>query len=134
MGSTETSKAPPRKKSILVVEDDETTRTLIVRALSAIYEVHDAIDGHAASELLEKLSPPDVIICDLMMPNMDGVELAKKVKATSSPLKRVPILMLTAKNDAQSKIKGISAGARHYMTKPFSVKELMDRVAKMVAE
>ncbi len=127
------SKAPPRKKSILVVEDDETTRTLIVRALAAVYEVHDAADGALAADLLEKVAPPDAIICDVMMPNMDGVELAKKLKEHGK-LKRVPILMLTAKSDAQTKIRGISAGARHYMTKPFSVKELMERVAKMVGE
>jgi DNA-binding response OmpR family regulator len=122
---------------VVVVDDDETTRTLITRALSDRYTVHDATDGAVARELLESLAlpgrVPDAIVCDVMMPNVDGVELTKFLKA-HPVLKRVPVVILSAKTDAQTKIRGISAGAKHYMTKPFSVKELVDKIVALVGD
>jgi DNA-binding response OmpR family regulator len=68
-----------------------------------------------------------------MMPMMDGITLTKFVKATPA-LKGIPVLILSAGSTAQHVIKGISAGARHYMTKPFSVKELIERVARALGD
>jgi len=122
-----------RKRTVLVVEDDEKARLLLVRALSTRYTVHEAADGEAAAALLESVGAIDMLVCDVMMPKMDGIALTKLIKSKPA-LKGIPILILSARTDAQDVIKGISAGARHYMTKPYSVKELLERVARAIGE
>jgi CheY-like chemotaxis protein len=116
-------------KRILVVEDDETVRTLLVRQLQTIYEVHQAADAQAALKTLEQIHAPDLIICDVMMPGMTGVQFAKHLKGINE-FKQVPIIFLTARTGALDVIEGINAGARHYITKPFNMKDLLDKVAK----
>ncbi len=116
-------------KRILVVEDDETVRTLLVRQLQTAYEVHQAGDAQAALKTLEQIHAPDLIICDVMMPGMTGVQFAKHLKGINE-FKQVPIIFLTARTGALDVIEGINAGARHYITKPFNMKDLLDKVAK----
>ena len=119
-------------KSILVVEDDESVRSLVVRQLQSLYQVHQAPDAQVALELLLTIPAPDLILCDVMMPGMTGIQFAKHLKTTS--LKQVPIIFLTARTGALDVIEGINAGARHYITKPFNMRDLLDKVAKALAK
>lgn len=119
-------------KRLLVIEDDESVRALVVRQLQSLYEVHQAADAQAALEVLKTIPPPDLIICDVMMPGMTGIQLAKHLKTTA--LKQVPIVFLTARTGALDVIEGINAGARHYITKPFNMRDLLDKVAKALAK
>lgn len=118
----------PTKKMVLVVDDDQAIRDMVGKALQAKgYDVMLAADGLEASELLAK--KPDLLICDVMMPNFDGFTLAKLVK-THAELRAMPIIFLTAKTQPKDLATGISLGARHYVTKPFSIKDLLEKVEK----
>jgi DNA-binding response OmpR family regulator len=121
----------PERKVILVVEDDPSVRQLVVRSLSPHYIVRDAADGLAAAELLGQLPKIDLALLDVMMPKVDGISLAKMMKSDAH-LATVPILFLTAKDRPEDVVKGIGAGARHYLTKPFGVKDLLARVARIL--
>jgi DNA-binding response OmpR family regulator len=125
--------AQPPRKLVLVVDDDQSVRELVVRALQGKgYETLEAKDGITAAELLGKMTrTPDLLICDVMMPTIDGFSLARLVK-TSANLRTVPIIFLTAKAAAEDVVRGIKLGARHYVQKPFSVKDLLDKVEKTV--
>jgi DNA-binding response OmpR family regulator len=118
------------RRRILVVEDDESVRQLLARQLGTEYEVQQAADAQQALQVLGAMKPlPDLIICDVMMPGMTGVQFAKQLKGTNE-FKSVPIIFLTARTGALDVIEGINAGARHYITKPFNMKDLLDKVAK----
>jgi DNA-binding response OmpR family regulator len=125
-------KQPPRKL-VFVVDDDTSVRTLVVRALQGKgYDTIEAADGISAAELLgnsERL--PDLLICDVMMPTIDGFSLARLIK-TNARLRMLPIIFLTAKTGANDVVQGIRLGARHYVQKPFSVKDLLDKVEKTI--
>jgi DNA-binding response OmpR family regulator len=118
-------------KTVLVAEDDADVRGLIVKALRAKgYGVVEATDGLKASEVLGGLAqPPDLLICDVMMPTIDGFSLAKLIRSRAE-LKAIPIIFLTAKTSPVDVVQGIKLGARHYIQKPFSVKDLLDKVEK----
>lgn len=127
------STAAPQKKLVFVVEDDDAVRSLVAAALSAKgYEVVQAADGMAASELLGKMGRvPDLLICDIMMPTIDGYSLVRLMRAQKE-LRSVPVIFLTAKTDIGDVVRGINLGARHYVKKPFSVKDLLDKVEKTI--
>jgi DNA-binding response OmpR family regulator len=120
-------------KSVLVAEDDTDVRMLIVTALKAKgYKVWEAADGLQASELIGRLPElPDLLICDVMMPTIDGFSLARLIKARAE-LKALPIIFLTARTSPMDVVHGIKLGARHYVQKPFSIKDLLDKVEKTV--
>jgi DNA-binding response OmpR family regulator len=119
------------KRVVLVIEDDDDVRSIVVRALSATYTVQSAVDGNAALKLLATMAPPDAVVCDVMMPGIDGLELAKRIKATPT-WSRVPILFLTARGGVADVAAGINAGARHYVVKPFKIADLVAKVERMV--
>ncbi len=119
------------QKTILVVEDDESVRTLIAKQLSTEYTVYQAPEAQSALQLLGTIRAPDLIVCDVMMPGMTGIQFAKHLKGLDG-FKQIPIIFLTAKTGALDVIEGINAGARHYITKPFNMKELLDKVAKAI--
>ena len=121
----------PNAAVVLVVEDDASIRAMIVRALGMSYTVFEADDGQTALEILAQISPPACIVSDWMMPRLDGVELAKRIRADKN-LKWSPVLLLTAKNHPLDVVQGINAGARHYLPKPFKMKELLDKVAHVL--
>jgi DNA-binding response OmpR family regulator len=102
-----------------------------VRALGMKYTVLQASDGLAASELLGKIAPPDLMIVDVMMPRIDGFSLATNVRKRPE-FQSLPIIFLTAKTAAHSVIKGIQLGARHYLSKPFSVTDLLTKVDRIL--
>ncbi|MGO9838384.1 MAG: response regulator transcription factor [Polyangiaceae bacterium] len=115
---------------VVVVDDDPDIRTMLVKALGTTYTVYEARDGEEARGLLAALPAPDALVCDIMMPRLDGLALAKVLKKTPG-LERLPILFLTAKDTALDLVAGINAGARHYITKPFKVTEVVAKVKSM---
>lgn len=118
----------------MIVDDDPAIRLLVSKALQASgYDTIEASDGLAASELLgRKSAPPDLLICDVMMPTIDGFSLARLVKGHAE-LRNMPIIFLTAKTQAGDIMTGIRLGARHYIQKPFKIVDLLDKVAKTLA-
>jgi DNA-binding response OmpR family regulator len=130
MGAPASGDSTP-KKLILVAEDDPSVRTLLEKSLSARYKVESVADGRAAIDRVALPPAPDLIICDIMMPGADGLAVARKVK-TIAALNRTPIIFLTAKTTPMDVIAGIQAGARHYITKPFKIADLLDRVDKVL--
>jgi len=111
-------------RNILVVDDEPQITRVLKTALSAKgYSIRAAGDGVQALEEMKTWSP-DLIITDLRMPNMEGLELCRKVRAQS----RIPIIVLSVKGEEMIKVEALDAGADDYVTKPFSVNELLARV------
>ncbi|MBV9271156.1 MAG: response regulator [Candidatus Eremiobacteraeota bacterium] len=114
-------------KQILVVDDDRNLRKIIATNLElAGYDVALAANGAEALETLEHIQP-DLVILDVMMPAMDGYEVARRIRRHPSN-GNVPIIMLTAKSEVEDKLSGFESGADDYMTKPFGPQELLARV------
>jgi len=111
-------------RRILVVDDEpQITRVLRTTLSSHGYEIRVANDAEAALDVFSDW-PPELIITDLSMPNMSGIDLTKKVRAKSE----VPIVVLSVKGEERTKIEALDAGADDYVTKPFSMNELLARV------
>lgn len=112
---------------ILIVEDEPDILELLSYNLrQAGFEVHTAEEGEEALRLAEEKTP-DLIVLDLMLPGIDGLELCRLLKQRE-PLRRVPVLMLTAKAEEVDRIVGLELGADDYVTKPFSPRELVLRI------
>jgi two-component system chemotaxis response regulator CheY len=114
-------------KTIMVVDDSGSFRTVVKLALlKAGYAVVEAIDGQDAADKLGA-SKPNLIVCDVNMPRMDGLAFARHVKA--SPVHRfTPMIMLTTESQAAKKAEGKAAGVRAWITKPFQPSQLVDAV------
>jgi DNA-binding response OmpR family regulator len=115
---------------VVVIDDDPVLRRTLVRALGESHKVYEASDGDDALRLLALVAVPDVLVCDVSMPGLDGLELARRVRRLPA-LKRVPILFLTGRRSPQDIVQGINVGARHYVTKPFDVANLVAKVSAM---
>ncbi len=118
------------KGLLLVVEDNDDLRTYIVNLFSENFRVLEATDGKSGLELTIN-EIPDLIITDLMMPNINGLGLCKVIKADSRVC-HIPIILLTAKADLDSRIEGYETGADEYIAKPFSPNELKARVNNLL--
>jgi two-component system, OmpR family, response regulator MprA len=119
-------RANPR---ILVVEDDWRIGAFLDRALRHRgYEVQLVRDGSAALALAMNGDSPDLVILDLMLPDVDGLEVAHQLRSRSA----VPILMLTARDSVADRVRGLDAGADDYLVKPFALEELLARVRAML--
>ena len=116
-------------KRIVIAEDDPAIGTMLVKVLSQFYDVVVTSDGASAVAAAGKQPPPDLLLLDVMMPGMDGHAVAAAVRLLPG-LKSVPIIFLTAKTGPAEVIKGIQSGARHYITKPFKIDDLVMRVKK----
>ena len=112
------------KKTILIVDDEKPIMDILVYNLKKEgYETLEAADGATAVDIaLDK--KPDLILLDIMLPGMDGLTVCKKIRNTLN----IPIIMLSAKDEEIDKILGLELGADDYITKPFSVRELMARI------
>lgn len=116
-------------KKILVVDDEPTISMLIEFNLKlAGYEVKCVSDGEAVFDMLKPFRP-DLIVLDLMLPKMDGIQVCRELRKQSNA---VPIVMLTALQDITDKIAGLDNGADDYMTKPFSPQELISRIGAIL--
>jgi DNA-binding response OmpR family regulator len=118
-----TTPATDRTYKILIVEDDaQILRVLELELRHEGYEVETARDG--LSGLERALKEPDLVVLDLMLPKLDGMEVCSRIRAKSN----VPIIMLTAKDRIPERIAGLDHGADDYVTKPFSIEELLARI------
>lgn len=118
------------KKRVLIVEDNADIRNYIRSILGSNYTIEEAENGAIGLELVA-LQDFDLIISDLMMPEMDGLEMCKRLKS-SIETSHIPIILLTAKSDIENRIEGLSIGADSYITKPFHPEHLIIRVTKLI--
>ena len=114
---------------ILLIEDNADDEALTRRALQKNNVKNELMVAHDGQEGLRKaqINPPDIILLDLMLPGMDGLEVCRELRA-GERTRQVPILMLTAKAEETDQVVGFSMGADDYVTKPFSVKVLLQRI------
>ena len=116
------------KEHILIIEDDEAIVRLLRRGLAYEgYQVETALDGETGLALARD-HHPDLVILDLMLPSMDGLEVCQRLRGGSN----IPILMLTAKDTIQDRVQGLDAGADDYLVKPFELDELTARVRALL--
>jgi two-component system response regulator MprA len=115
---------------ILVVDDERAVRESLRRALELEgYDVELAEDGELALERLRRESPPDAVVLDVLMPGIDGLEVCRRLRAGGYD---VPILMLTARAEVDSRVAGLDAGADDYLPKPFALAELLARLRALL--
>jgi two-component system response regulator MprA len=115
---------------ILVVDDERAVRDSLRRALELEgYDVDLAADGREALGRLEAEAEPDAVILDVLMPGLDGLEVCRRLRRSGS---RLPVLMLTARDEVQNRVAGLDAGADDYVTKPFALEELFARLRALL--
>jgi two-component system, OmpR family, KDP operon response regulator KdpE len=113
-----------KKKRILVVDDEpQITRVMRRSLMTHGYDVHSAADGEAALQTFGDW-PPDLVITDLSLPNMSGLELCRRLRAIS----QLPIIVLSVRGEERTKVEALDAGADDYVTKPFGMDELLARI------
>jgi two-component system response regulator MprA len=119
---TDESKRDAGKLNVLVVDDDQAVRESLRRSLEFNgYAVRLATDGAEALAVMPD-SDPDVVVMDVMMPRVDGIEATRQLRATGN---RVPVLVLTARDAVGDRVEGLDAGADDYLTKPFALAQLL---------
>ena len=124
------SEMPP---AILVVDDEPDVRKVVRSVLEADgYQVAEAADGPAALQLMNSIGGPrgpQLVVLDVMMPGIDGIDVCRQI-----PHDRMKVLMLTAKDDPETRVAAEEAGADRYMTKPFSAVDLLEAVRQLLAD
>ena len=118
------------KINILVADDEESVRRVVVKMLGDEYAVLEAMDGKVALDMARRYQP-DVILMDIMMPKMDGYIACSKIKADQAT-KHIPIVMLTAVSQDLNKKLARTMGAEGYITKPFTHQDLLDTICQLV--
>jgi two-component system response regulator MprA len=115
---------------VLVVDDERAVRDSLRRALELEgYQVELAVDGGDALHRLEANGQPDAVILDVLMPGVDGLEVCRRIRGKGSS---VPVLMLTARAEVESRVSGLDAGADDYLPKPFALEELLARLRALL--
>jgi two-component system response regulator MprA len=118
------------RMKILVVDDERAVRDSLRRALELEgYDVELAADGEEALERLSANGEPDAVILDILMPKMDGLEVCRRLRREGH---RLPVLMLTARDEVENRVSGLDAGADDYVTKPFALEELLARIRALL--
>jgi two-component system response regulator MprA len=118
------------RMKILVVDDEPAVRDSLRRALELEgYEVDLAVDGEDAIARLAELAHPDAVILDILMPGIDGLEVCRRMRGEGDT---VPVLMLTARAEVDSRVAGLDAGADDYLPKPFALAELLARLRALL--
>ena len=121
---------PPPLKKVMVVEDDQSIADMLSKMLIRFYDVRIVHDGGAAIDTAVAFRP-DVILLDVNLPNMDGFAIAQGLKS-SGELAKIPIIFLTAQDRSLDVVKGIQAGAKHYITKPFKMDDVIKKIRRLV--
>src|SRR3954464_3575223 len=112
----------------LVVDDEEHITELLAMGLGFNgFDVERAASGRAALDAVER-HRPDLIVLDVMLPDLDGFEVARRLRQTEGAGTRVPVIFLTARDTTADKVEGLRLGSDDYVTKPFSIEELIERV------
>lgn len=124
--------APLNKRKVLIIEDDNDIRAFLKEEVEAYFEVEVAEDGTAGLEKARAYDA-DLIICDVLMPGMNGFEVTRRLKADFETC-HIPIVLLTALGSTERQLEGIKAGADAYIPKPFSVRLLLARVFQLIAQ
>ena len=120
------------EKTIMIIDDSNVFRKVVSMHLNnAKYNVIEASDGLDAFEKLKEVERIGLIICDINMPNMDGLEFVSKIKQEAK-WKFIPIVMLTTESQEEKKRQGMQAGAKAWLVKPFSPEQLLSAVAKLI--
>jgi two-component system response regulator MprA len=115
---------------VLVVDDERAVRDSLRRALELEgYDVELAADGEEALERLAQNGEPDAVVLDILMPKMDGLEVCRRLRREGH---RLPVLMLTARDEVENRVGGLDAGADDYVTKPFALEELLARLRALL--
>ena len=115
---------------VLVVDDERAVRESLRRALELEgYEIELAADGQEALYRLDSEAQPDALVLDVLMPGVDGLEVARTIRRSGN---RLPILMLTARTQVEDRVEGLDAGADDYLTKPFALEELLARLRALL--
>ena len=115
---------------VLVVDDERAVRDSLRRALELEgYDVELAADGADALHRLEANGQPDAVILDVLMPGVDGLEVCRRIRGKGNG---VPVLMLTARTEVESRVAGLDAGADDYLPKPFALEELLARLRALL--
>jgi signal transduction histidine kinase/ligand-binding sensor domain-containing protein/DNA-binding response OmpR family regulator len=121
-----------RKKTIIIVEDNEDLRFYLKDNLKGQYHIEEATNGKEGWEKI-KLLNPDLVVSDIMMPLMDGVELARKIK-TETLTAHIPVVLLTAMGSEEKQLEGLKAGVNDYIAKPFTFEILASRIRNLLAQ
>jgi two-component system response regulator MprA len=115
---------------VLVVDDERAVRDSLRRALELEgYDVELAADGEEALERLAQNGEPDAVVLDILMPRIDGLEVCRRLRREGH---RLPVLMLTARDEVENRVAGLDAGADDYVTKPFALEELLARLRALL--
>ncbi|MCE1202093.1 MAG: response regulator transcription factor [Bacteroidia bacterium] len=120
------------KKKILVIDDELSIRLLLENYLGKTYEVTTKSDGLEAMKWLQDGNLPDLIVADIQMPNLDGIQFIQQIRA-SGFYKDIPLIMLSGIESSQEKIKCLKMGANDYVVKPFNPEELSIRIELLLA-
>ncbi|THU40130.1 response regulator [Niastella caeni] len=121
-----------KMKTILIVEDNEDLRFYLKDNLKRQYHIEEATNGKEGWEKIKHLSP-DLVVSDIMMPVMDGVELARKIK-TETVTAHIPVILLTAMGSEEKQLEGLKAGVNDYITKPFTFDILASRIRNLLTQ
>jgi len=128
----EDGKSRDKKKTIILVEDNEDLRFYLKDNLKGQYHVEEAINGKEGWEKIKQMNP-DLVVSDIMMPLMDGVELARKIK-NETLTAHIPVILLTAMGSEEKQLEGLKAGVNDYITKPFTFEILASRIRNLLAQ
>lgn len=121
------------KAKVLIVDDAPNIRMLLEYNLKKEFDLVIKEDGLEAKKWLSEGNTVDILVTDIMMPNVDGYELVEFIRNETN-MKKLPVIMLSAKGQSTDKIKGLQTGADDYLTKPFNPEELVIRIKNLLAK
>jgi DNA-binding response OmpR family regulator len=131
MSDQETILETPQGQTAVVVEDDQIIVTLLEHMLTRCgFEVRIAVDGRQATDFIDTLPPPGLVLLDVMLPYLDGFELIRKIRGHAT-WSQVPVIMLTSKSQEQNIVRALDYGANDYLIKPFRPGELLARIRRV---
>ena len=118
------------RKKVLIVDDDEEIRSFLCEELAALYNVVDCGDGEQAYEIISR-EGADIVVSDIMMPGIDGIELCKRIR-NNMRTSHIPVILLTAKASDRDRLEGLQANADAYVTKPFNLQLLLTLIGNLL--